>query len=172
MVESEDMDNTTKLYDEDFVLWSREQAEALRAAARGASNQAIDWENVAEEIESLGISDKRELRSQICRIIEQLLKLQFSRTRDPRLGWEGSIDDARDQIERLIEDSPSLRPEVAVLISAEMRRGFRKAVRELEKHGEVDPATLNSIQTAAYTEEQILGDWFPPEAEPQSCGSE
>ena len=166
------MAETTKLYDADFVLWSREQAEALRAAARGASNQAIDWENVAEEIESLGISDKRELRSQICRIIEHLLKLQFSRARDPRLGWEGSIDDARNQIERLIEDSPSLAREVAVLISAEMRRGLRKAVRELEKHGKLDPATLISIQTAAYTEEQILGDWFPPEVELSSPGSE
>jgi hypothetical protein len=58
------------LYDQDFVRWTEEQAAALRrakslppAAPRG-SNLLLDWENLAEEIESLGKSDRRELRSQ------------------------------------------------------------------------------------------------------------
>jgi len=42
------------LYDEDFAAWSKQQAEALRAAARGGSKQQLDWENLAEEIERLG----------------------------------------------------------------------------------------------------------------------
>jgi Domain of unknown function DUF29 len=46
----------TTHYDEDFVAWSQQQAEALRAAARGGSNQVIDWQNLAEEIEGLGKS--------------------------------------------------------------------------------------------------------------------
>ena len=78
------MSDTKTLYDEDFVLWSKQQAEALRAAARGANNQPIDWENVAEEIDSLGRSDKRELASQIRRIIEHLLKLEHSPATEPR----------------------------------------------------------------------------------------
>ncbi len=40
------------LYDQDFVRWTEEQAAALRRAK--SSNQALDWENLAEEIESLG----------------------------------------------------------------------------------------------------------------------
>jgi hypothetical protein len=53
------------LYDVDFVAWTEEQAGALRAAARGGTNQPFDWENLAREIESLGKSDRRELRRQI-----------------------------------------------------------------------------------------------------------
>ena len=70
------------LYDQDFVRWTEEQAAALRraksllpAATRG-SNLLLDWENLAEEIESLGKSDRRELRSQITRVLRHLLKLE------------------------------------------------------------------------------------------------
>jgi hypothetical protein len=33
----------------------------------------------------------------------------------------------------------------------------------LEQHGEIDAATAARVRGASYTEEQILGDWFPPE---------
>jgi len=48
------MSDVKTLYKEDFVAWSKEQAEALRSAARDGSNQKLDWENLAEEIEKLG----------------------------------------------------------------------------------------------------------------------
>ena len=70
------------LYDQDFVAWSKQQAEALRTAARIGSNQGLDWENLAEEIEDLGISQRRELKSQIRRVIEPLIKAgKFARGR-------------------------------------------------------------------------------------------
>jgi hypothetical protein len=50
------MTNPKTLYEQDTAAWSRQQAEALRAAARGSSNQPLDWENLAEEIEDLGNS--------------------------------------------------------------------------------------------------------------------
>jgi hypothetical protein len=56
------MADARTLYDEDFVAWTMEQAEALRSAGAGGSNQQLDWENLAEEIESLGKSDRRALR--------------------------------------------------------------------------------------------------------------
>jgi hypothetical protein len=161
----------TNLYDEDFVLWSRRQAEALRAAARGVTNQPIDWENIAEEIDSLGRSDKRELMSQIRRVIEHLLKLEYSRAADPRSGWIETIDDARNEIEVLLQDSPSLKTEIAAAIVAEIKRGSRKAIRELAKYRELDRAILTRITATRYTEDQILGDWFPPEpGEASHCG--
>ena len=76
------------LYDKDFVAWSRQQVDALRVAARSGSNQLLDWENLAEEIEGLGISQKSALGSQIRRIIHHLLKLEHSTARNPRRGWE------------------------------------------------------------------------------------
>jgi hypothetical protein len=70
------MPDVKTLYDEDFVAWSEQQAEALRAAARTGSNQQLDWENLAEEIESLGRSQRRELRSRLSVIMEHLVKLE------------------------------------------------------------------------------------------------
>src|SRR5262249_39923965 len=75
-------------------------------------NHPLDWENLAEEIESLGKSDRRELRGQIYRIIQHLAKLQFSPATDPRLGWSNSIKDARKQAQLLLEDSPSLKAQL------------------------------------------------------------
>jgi hypothetical protein len=166
------MSEIPSLYDEDFVLWSKQQAEALRAAARGTNNQPIDWENVAEEIDSLGRSDKRELMSQIRRVIEHLLKLEYSRAADPRMGWIDSIDDARNEIGVLLEDSPSLKTETAAAIAAEMKRGSRKAVRDLGKYREPDSAIVTRITATSYTEDQILGDWFPPEPGEPARGAE
>lgn len=156
------MPDVKRLYDEDFVAWSKEQAEALRAEARSGSNQKIDWENLAEEIESLGISQKRELRSQVQRIIHHLLKLEHSPAREPRRRWDESIGDARSEIELLLEDSPSLAVDILSVLAEEFGRGSRKAIRDLEKHGELTPAVRARIHATTYTVEQILGDWFPP----------
>lgn len=49
------------LYQRDLLAWSRQQAEALRTAARTSSNQLLDWENLAEEIEDLGGRNGRPL---------------------------------------------------------------------------------------------------------------
>ncbi len=65
-------------YDTDLLLWSEEQARALRAAARQGSNAPIDWDHVAEELESLGAAELRALASHIGTVIEHLLKLQAS----------------------------------------------------------------------------------------------
>lgn len=154
------------LYDEDFLAWSREQAKALRSAAQGASNRALDWDNLAEEIEGLGISQESALESQIRRIIEHLLKLENSRASGPRRGWKGSIVDARNNIEALLARNPSLANEMRQIVAAEQRRGAKKALIALERHRETDIAVAARIRTTTYTEEQILGDWFPPEPKP------
>ena len=54
-------DSTAHLYEEDFVRWTEQQSHALREAARLGTNVLLDWENLAEEVESLGASQRREL---------------------------------------------------------------------------------------------------------------
>lgn len=157
------MSDAKTLYEIDFFAWTQQQGKSLRAAAGTRTNQPIDWENVAEEIESLGRSDKRELHSQIRRVIEHLLKLENSCATEPRAGWIGSIVDARNHIEVVLEDSPSLRNEVGPAIGAELTRAARKAISELENYGETDPAFLTRIRGASYTTEQVVGEWLPPE---------
>jgi len=80
------MTDVKTLYDTDTAAWSEQQAAALRAAARGGSNQPLDWENLAEEIEDLAKSLRRRLRSQVARIIQRQVKLEYSPIIDPRSG--------------------------------------------------------------------------------------
>jgi hypothetical protein len=159
------MSDTNTLYEEDFLAWTKQQAKALRAAAGNQTNQPLDWENLAEEIESLGISQKTALRSQMRRIILHLLKLEFSPATEPRRGWSESVSDARSEIEDLLETSPSLNAEVSGAMALALRQGSQKALFDLEKYGELNPATLASVRAKTYTVEQVLGDWFPPEPE-------
>jgi hypothetical protein len=151
------------LHDEDLLAWSQEQAEALRTAATAGSNLDLDWKNLAEEIEDLGAAQKSGLHSQVRRIIEHLLKLEYSPAQDPRRGWMQSIDDARIEIEYLFQMSPSLRKEVDTTIATETKRAIRLVVRDLEGYGEIDRAAATHLRARAFTEEQILGDWFPPD---------
>jgi hypothetical protein len=157
------MDDAKTLYDEDFFAWSKQQAKALRAAARTGSNQLLDWENLAEEVEDLGKSERRTLGSQILRIVEHLAKLEHSPATDPRAGWRSSIRDARDEIDTVLDESPSLRSELAPLISRQMARGICRAIAELQDRGEIGSVDLPGLRRSAYTADQILGDWFPPE---------
>jgi hypothetical protein len=96
------------LYDTDFAEWAFYNADLLRA---GRISEA-DLANIAEEIESLGRSQGHELESRISQIIEHLLKLQLTpyevRTRNER-GWRGSVARQREEIRKVLRDSPSLR---------------------------------------------------------------
>ena len=150
-------------YDRDFVAWSKEQAAALRAAARAGSNLQLDWDNLAEEVETLGASERRALHSQLQRILRHLLKLEFSPAVDPRRGWVETVEDARSDIEIVLETSPSLRNEVGPAIQAELPRAIGGAVRDLQRYGEIDAGGVSRLRTAQYTEEQVLGEWLPPE---------
>jgi hypothetical protein len=149
------------LYHQDFVAWSKEQAEALRASARDGSNQLLDWENLAEEIESLGISQRAALRIQIRRIIRHLVKLEHSPAIEQRRGWIESIVDARAEIEDLLEISPSLKTELDQDIAAQRKRAIDLAIRDLRAHNEIQNADLPRLHGTSYTKEQILGDWLP-----------
>ena len=89
------------LYDRDFYAWANEQAALLRA---GKLMEA-DIQNIAEEIESMGRSEKRELVSRLTVLLLHLLKWQFQ----PGLrgtSWRLSIENTRYQLEEHIEDNP------------------------------------------------------------------
>jgi hypothetical protein len=157
------MTDLKTLYEKDTAAWSENQAAALRAAAQGGSNQELDWENLAEEIESLRKQLRYALRSQIFRIIHHLVKLQYLPAVDPRHGWRRTIRSARMEIERIFEDSPSLQKEIPAIISRETRRAIEYAADDPREFDELSRLQLPSLRNASYTPEQILGDWFPPE---------
>jgi hypothetical protein len=152
------MGKADDLYDRDFVLWTETQAAALRAARD--ANLPLDWENLAEEIESLGKSDRRELKSQIARILRHLLELAVSPAAEPRAGWQESVDDARAEIANVLDDSPSLRREVDEVIRRQGRIAAQRAAADLARHGE-GAEKIQARLDAGFTAEEVLGDWFP-----------
>jgi uncharacterized protein DUF29 len=148
-----------QLYDQDFYLWTQEQAAALRRAKD--SNLPLDWENLAEEIESLGKSDRRELTSQIRRILRHLFKLAASPAEQPRSGWRSTVVDARSEIEGVLEDSPSLRRQIDDLMRAQMKAAAQLASNDLGERGEPAAAIRERLDKGGFTVEHVLGDWFP-----------
>ena len=62
------------LYDADIVLWSEQQADKLRRIARGEQPNEVDWENIVEEIESVGLSEIHTVSSLLLRALEHFLK--------------------------------------------------------------------------------------------------
>jgi Domain of unknown function DUF29 len=144
------------LYHADFYRWSRETAEALRERRF----EDIDADHVAEEIEDMGKSEKRELHSLLDRLIEHLLKLGYA-CRSPSVldsmsGWEDEIDEFRTQIERRLEDSPSLRP----TIMDQIPRSYHRARRRLLRHGLADEGSVP--ESCPFAGEQILDENFFP----------
>ncbi len=113
------------LYERDFHAWLNDQASKLRAR----SHNDIDWDSLAEEVESVGWSQKREIRSRMTRLVHHLLKWQFQPGRRSE-SWRATISEQRLFIERIVEDSPSLKRFPAEIFPDEYARGRREAVEE------------------------------------------
>jgi signal transduction histidine kinase len=120
----------------------------------------LDWENLAEEIDSLGRSLRHELRSPIAVILEHLMKLEYSATIDPRRGWIETIVRERSEIELILADNPNLRRDAGRIITEEAPRVARLTTRVLRLHGE----DSGNLAAPTYMEGQVLGDWFPGDA--------
>jgi hypothetical protein len=157
------MNSDRSLHDTDFFEWTKVQADRLRSAMRSGVNLPLDWENIAEEIEALGRSERGELSSRIQTIIEHLLKLECSPALLPRNGWKATVQRNRLAIAEILENSPSLRRKIEEIVRKRMA-GARKVVA-LELADYREPSAVN---VADYTPDQVIGEWFPdlPHAEP------
>jgi hypothetical protein len=149
-------------YEEDLFLWSQQQAKALRDAARRGVNLPVDWENIAEEIESLGRRDRTAIVSRLETIVVHLLKLEHSSMTDPRRGWIVTVERNRQSVQRLLDESPSLRARLPELVAQALVSGVRPAVSALETVGEYEAAHLIERAGVGYSAEQVMGDWIPP----------
>jgi hypothetical protein len=143
------------LYDADFALWSERQAALLRRMSNGERvNDQVDWGNVAEEIESLGRNDRREIRSRLRVICEHLLKWRFQPEARSN-SWRSSISIARDEIADLIEESPSLADYPATQLGS--RRG---AYARGRRDAAAETGLYNLPETCPWTIEQVLDHSF------------
>ena len=124
------------LYERDFFAWANEQAVLLRS---GKLSEA-DINNIAEEIESMGRSEKRELVSRLTILLLHLLKWQLQPTHRGA-SWEASIANARDHIADHLGDNPSLKARLPEAIASAYRYALRDASAETGMRASAFPAT-------------------------------
>ena len=142
------MNSTT--HEQDFYAWTQEQSQLLKT---GQLHQ-IDWQNIAEEIEDMGRSEKRQLDSRLELLIMHLLKWQFQPNLRSR-SWQLTIKEQRLRLSKLLQKNPSLQPNLTEAIEDVYPLATLSAERE----------TGLSLfpETCPYTLIEILSPEFLPE---------
>jgi len=115
-------------YDRDFYSWLMEQARHVRDGRW----DAVDRENLAEEIESLGREQFNKLESTL-RVLLRILKWDHQTALRSR-SWALSIKSQRADLDDVIADNPGLKPRIAEAIA----RGYRKARIEAARETGLD----------------------------------
>jgi hypothetical protein len=112
---------------QDFYAWSLEQAALLRERKLAEA----DLDLIAEEIESMGKTEKRELTSRLTVLLLHLLKWR-TQPQGRVKSWRLSIANARDEITDLLADNPSLKSTLDDVMASAYRYARRKAAIETD----------------------------------------
>ncbi len=150
----------SSLYDTDYVAWLEEQVAHVRAGRL----QALDLENVAEELEGLAKYQRQELRSRLEVLILHLLKWDHQpEQRSNR--WRASVAEQRRRIQDLLQESPSLKPEIEPTCHAVYPGAVEGAAIETLLNADVFPSDL------PYSVEQIFERELPAEELPEHAST-
>ena len=145
---------SASLYDRDFYAWANEQAALLRAGNLAAADIA----NIAEEIDSMGRTEKRELISRLAVLLLHLLKWRHQPERRGA-SWEGSVIVQRHALARHLKDNPSLKARLDEAIEDAYGDAVPMAMGETGLPKGTFPATC------PWSFEEIMDEAFWPEAE-------
>ncbi len=140
------------LYETDFYAWANEQAALLRAGKLAAA----DIEHIAEEIESMGKTEKRELQNRLSVLLMHLLKWQFQ-PEGRCTSWRLTVEVQRDDVSDHLAENPSLKSSLASTIEAAYRRARLNAARETNL-----PKTIFPME-CPYTYQQATDPDFWPD---------
>ncbi len=140
------------LYDEDFFAWTQETACLLRAGRL----QEIDIAHLAEEIEDMGKSERRERDSRLTQLILHLLKWRYQPERRSA-SWKATITVQRIEILDLLDDSPSLRRSLQEAVA----KAYGNAVSIGSTETSLPPDRFPA--ECPFTPDQILNRDFLPE---------
>jgi Domain of unknown function DUF29 len=141
-------------YENDLYAWTEEQAALLRARR----TEGLDWENLAEEIRSMGGRDRRRLESRLCVILLHLLKWQSQ----PGLrgaSWRKTLRVQRREIRKLLKQSPSLRRQVPALV----REAYPDAIKDAADETGLPPDRCPV--DCPYAPDEVLAEAYLPDTE-------
>lgn len=144
--------NTQREYERDFYSWTLHNAKILR---EGKFSE-VDIENVAEEIESMGKRDRRQLVNRLSVLIAHLLKWKHQPIRRSN-SWKLTIKEQRNKAFELIEESPSLKHELELKLNT----AYNNAVVIAAKQTSSDISSFPEF--CPFTMEQCLNEQFFPE---------
>ena len=99
------------LYKTDFYSWTQQQAQLIRSG----NLEALDLDNILEELESMGKSEYRQLSHRLDILLMHLLKWQFQ-PEHRSTSWEGSIKEQRYRLKRLLNDNPGIKSEIPSIL--------------------------------------------------------
>ncbi len=142
------------LYEQDYALWLEETAQQLKQK----KFSFVDLENLIEEIESMGRSERRAVESLLINILVHLFKLAYWESERDRNAnhWVMEITTFRISIKERLADSPSLKS----YYYNNFEKCYKNAIKIVTKKGIIDPSLIPS--TPFVTPEQALDDdWFP-----------
>jgi len=139
-------------YEKDFYAWTVEQSRMLRSG----EISSIDAENIAEELESMGRSDRRELKNRLVILVMHLLKWRHQSAARSR-SWSATIDEQRLQIEGILAESLSIQPMMAAMLSAAYEIARGRAIAETGLADEAFP------EECPFTMDEVLSRAFLPE---------
>ncbi len=139
-----------QMYDTDFVEWVDQAAALLKQG----KFEALDLENLIEEVESLGRSEKNALKSNLSVLFMHLLKWHYQADKRSS-SWIQTIDEHRERIRLSLESSPSLKTFYTGVFEQRYAVARKQAARETRLDPDVFPTQC------PYTTEQVLDDEFP-----------
>ena len=136
-------------YEQDYYLWTQAMAKALKER----DYSSLDWDNLIEEIEDMGRSQKRALESLLMRLTEHLLKLKYWELEKERNKghWESEVVNFRVLLKKRLKESPSLKAQLEDIYQEILPSSKKSLSRLFDLPKQID---LNL--------EQVLDeDWFP-----------
>ncbi|MFN3871020.1 MAG: DUF29 domain-containing protein, partial [Aquificaceae bacterium] len=129
-----------ELYDKDFPLWVEINLQLLREKAY----DLVDWENLLEEIEDMGLRHLESCISHLAVILEHLYKWDNFRglthgREKAGMGWIKSIRNARTEIEILLKRYPSLKGKLPL----ELQNAWEIALKRIINWAEDNKLSLS-----------------------------
>ena len=150
--------NVSDAYESDYYAWTQTQSELLRRLK--LADNRLDREHIAEEIEDLGRSERFACEAIVERIIEHLLKLDFSGLAEPSGHWRKELRNFRYELARRM--TPSIERLLRESLASRYAKG-RADASDLDD--ELPGSSARLPAECPYSFEQITGEWLPTSRE-------